>query len=269
MPDTNTDEGFSKTYGVELLFDSKPKIDINAAVAELKKKIGGIDHKNSGDQNMFFLLDHQVEYENGKIPSQLMLIYAEPEKDKDPLNEEVQQSWQTPNAAEIVGQSKFKVLLTDIMSSGLEPKDRQAILSSAVRAFTKHSNCIGIANKITQQIIDAGVLNNSDDPLLGFINIRFFNAGEQGLIMDSLGLAALGLYDVQCHFFDLDPNKVSSQLYNIAYYVFDEEPQFENGHTVAGVDNESWKVLYASSLVAPTRDILDIDPGSKFAAGNR
>lgn len=268
MPDT--DDGFARTYGVELLFSGTPDIDVTAAVAELKKVIGDIEHRESGGQNTFFLLDHQVTYsEEQRVPGQLILLYADPEKDEDLLEKEVQQSWQTPNASEIVSSTKYKVLLTDIMSSGLNPKERQHILSSAIRAFVKHSNCIGIANKRTQQIIDAEEIRASSDPLLGFVNIRFFNAGDQGLLMDSLGLAALGLYDVQCHFFGLDPNEVSYQLYNIAYYIFNEDPEFENGHTVAGINGESWQVQYEGSLVAPDRDVLDLNPGSKYAAGNR
>jgi hypothetical protein len=270
VPDTNSEDGFARTYGVELLFSSEPEIDVKAAVVELEKVIGDIDHKESGDQNTFFLLDHQVTYSDEKrVPGQLMLLYADPKKDKDLLEVEVQQSWQTPNASEIVSCTKYKVLLTDIMSSGLNPKERQHILSSAIKVFVKHSNCIGVANKRTQQIIDAAEIKTSSDPLLGFVNIRFFNAGDQGLLMDSLGLAALGLYDVQCHFVELDPNEVSSQLYNIAYYIFNDEPEFENGHTVAGVNGESWQVQYESSLVAPSRAVLDLNPGSKYAAGNR
>lgn len=270
MSDTNSDDGFARTYGVELLFDSRPSIDVKAAVTELEESIGAIEQKESGDQNMFFLLDHQVTYEDGKqVPSQLMLVHADPKKDKDSLDEEIQQSWQTPNASEIVSRTKYKVLLTDIMASGLEPNERHFIFSNALRILTKHSNCIGVANKLTQQIIDADEIKNNSDPLLGFINIRFFNAGEEGLLMDSLGLAALGLYDIQCHFVELDPNEVSSQLYNIAYYIFNEDPDFENGHTVAGINGESWKVQYENSLAAPHRDVLDLNPGAEYAAGNR
>lgn len=270
MSDTNSDDGFARTYGVELLFECNPSIDVKAAITELEESIGTIDQKESGEQNMFFLIDHQVTYEDGKqVPSQLMLVHADPNKDKDSLDEEIQQSWQTPNASEIVNRTKYKVLLTDIMVSGLEPKERHFILSNALRIFTKHSNCIGVANKRTQQIIDVDEINNNADPLLGFINIRFFNAGEQGLLMDSLGLAALGLYDIQCHFVELDPNEVSSQLYNIVYYIFNEAPDFENGQTVAGVNGDNWRVQFENSLVAPHRDVLDLNPGPEYAAGNR
>ena len=270
MSDANDDNGFARTYGVELLFDSVPTVDVAAALSELQTSLGKIDHKESGDQHIYFLTDHQVAYTGGKnVPSQLVLIQADPSKDKESLTDLVQQSWQTQNASEIAENSKYKVLLTDMMASGLEAKERHHILSTAIKVFTKHSNCLGVANKRSQQIIDAEMIKSSDDPLLGFINIRFFNAGDQGLVMDSLGLSALGLYDIQCHFVDLDPNQVSAHLYNIAYYIFQEEPEFQSGHTVAGINNDHWKVQFESALVAPTRDVLDLNPGAEYAAGNR
>ncbi len=271
MSNTNNENGFSRTYGVKLLFDSNPEIDVKSAIKELEKIIGTIDHHQKGENlNMLFLLDHKVAYDEGKkVPSQLTLLNSDSEKDSDTLEKEIQQSWQTPDALEIVNKTKYKVLLTDLMASGLETKERLFILSNALSIFVKHSNCIGIANKNTQQIIDAEKIKATDDLLLSFINIRFFNAGDQGFLMDSLGLASLGLYDIQCHFIELNPNEVSSLLYNTAYYILTEEPIFENGHTVAGLNEESWLVQFETSLAEPSRNVLDLNPGAKYSAGTR
>lgn len=263
-------DGFARTYGVEFLFEDKPVIEINEITRQLEGVLGRIYPKSSGNQHLFFLLDHQVEYQGGnKVPAQLAIMFADPKKDNNLLEKEIQQSWQTPNAAEIVGKSKFKVLLTDIMSSGLDSRERLFVISNAAKVFARCSNTIGIVNKRTQQVLDADEFRKSDDDLFGFINIRFFNAGDQGLLMDSLGLAALGIYDVQCHFIDLDPNAVSNLLFGMAYFIFNEEPSIENGHTIEGLDAEKWFVRFEQSLVEPFRDVLDINPGPTHAAGNR
>lgn len=269
MSDTSSDESFARTYGFELLFEANPRIEISSAINELQQIIGEIDYKEGANQNLLFLVDHKVTYVGSEeVPAQLVLLHADPQKDEDKLTEEIQQSWQTPNAHEIVSSSKYKVLLTDLMASGLDLKERQFILSASLKIFVKHSNCIGVASKWSQQILDRENILSSNDQLFGFLNIRFFNAGDQGLIMDSLGLSALGLYDIQCHFVDLDPNEVSSQLYNIAYYIFNDEPEFENGHTVEGVNGEIWKIQYEKSLVSPNRTVLDLNPGPKFSIRN-
>ena len=155
---SDSDQGFAKTYGVELLFESDPAIDIDSALVELQKALGEIVHENAGEQHMFFLSDHKVGYKDGnQVPSQLVLLHAEPSKDSDPLQEEIQQSWNTPNASEIVNNTTRKVLLTDLMGAGLDTKERHQILSNAIKIFVKYSNCHGIANKRTQQIISAPV----------------------------------------------------------------------------------------------------------------
>lgn len=270
MSENEGDDGFARTYGFEFLFDSEPDINIDKSVTELQEKIGQIDRNGSDEQVSLFLLDHQVLYKDDKqAPSQLVLMQADMSKDDDTLEEEIQQSWQTPNAAELVERTKHKFFITDLMASGLAIKERHFILSTALRIFTNNSNCIGVVCKRTQQIVDSEAIGKSEDPLLGFINIRFYNAGKQGLLMDSIGLAALGIYDVQCHYVDLDPNDVSQLLYNVAYYVFNDEPEFVDGHTIEGINGQKWNVQFEKALVPPNREVLDINPGPEFAAGNR
>ncbi|QQO08782.1 DUF4261 domain-containing protein [Breznakiella homolactica] len=87
--------------------------------------------------------------------------------------------------------------------------------------------------------------------------------------MDTLGLYAFGLPDVQYHFRGLDPNAVVSHAYNVAYYQFEYDAPIESGHTVDGIDPAvQWTCRYESALIQPAREVLDIAPG-EYAAGNR
>ena len=49
---------------------------------------------------------------------------------------------------------------------------------------------------------------------VGFLNVRVFKVGDNPgeMLMDTLGLAAIGLPDLQCHFRDLDLNEVADLL---------------------------------------------------------
>lgn len=269
MEHNNTSTGFAKTYALELLFEEKPQIDVASALADLNKTIGAIEHTQKADNHLFFLLDQRVGEGDKTVPCQLLLVHADPNKARDNFDQELQQSWQTPNAEAISRLANHKVLLSDLMAASLSPKKRHLVLSAALHAFVSNSNCIGVVNKRSQQILDAQAIKTMEDPLFPFVNIRFFNGGDQGLIMDSLGLAALGLYDVQCHFVDLDPNQISSLLYNTAYYIFDKNPTFENGHTISGPDDENWTVRYENALIPPGREVLDINPGAANTVGER
>jgi hypothetical protein len=90
------------------------------------------------------------------------------------------------------------------------------------------------------------------------------------MIMDTLGLAALGLPDLQCHFRTLVPGEVAAVLHNTAYYLFEHGDVIDDGHTVAGIEPESrWTCQHEKSLLKPSRIVLDLNPGPPFAAGGR
>ena len=90
------------------------------------------------------------------------------------------------------------------------------------------------------------------------------------MLMDTLGLSALGLPDVQCHFRDLDPSQVAQVLYNTAVYIYDNGAVIDSGHTVAGIQpEEKWHCQFEESLLKPHREVLDVNPGPEHAAGQR
>ncbi len=88
--------------------------------------------------------------------------------------------------------------------------------------------------------------------------------------MDTRGLEEIGLHDLQCHFRGLNPNEISRVLYNTGVYIFENGAVIESGQTVMGIEPDSrWKCQFEDSLLEPTRELLDINPGSPFAAGGR
>jgi hypothetical protein len=110
------------------------------------------------------------------------------------------------------------------------------------------------------------------NPLHGFLNVRFFRISNSDgdVLMDTLGLSALGLTDFQIHYRGLEPESVARLLYNLGAYTFEKGDVIEDGHTVDGVDKKSrWTCRHEDSLIDPQRVVLDIDPGQPFAAGSR
>ena len=66
-----------------------------------------------------------------------------------------------------------------------------------------------------------------EEHLYAAMNVRMYQAGgteqQRELLMDTVGLSALGVPDVQCHFTGLDPDTVAQTLLGAAYYIFDQE----------------------------------------------
>jgi hypothetical protein len=114
----------------------------------------------------------------------------------------------------------------------------------------------------------------AEDPVYPAVNVRLFQVQgrqEGEVLMDTIGLAALGLPDLQCHFVGLDPQQVANTLYGAAYYVYENGDVIEDGETIQGAGEGvvRWRCRHEDALMDPARVVLDIDPGPPFAAGER
>ena len=89
-------------------------------------------------------------------------------------------------------------------------------------------------------------------------------------MLDTLGLHVFGLPDLQCHFRDRSPGEIAGMLYATALYVFDSGDVIGDGNTISGPDGEGRYVCRReTSLLEPTRLVLDVDLGDPYAAGQR
>ncbi|HEY5525726.1 MAG TPA: DUF4261 domain-containing protein, partial [Clostridium sp.] len=106
----------------------------------------------------------------------------------------------------------------------------------------------------------------------GILNVRLFNikGKKNEYIMDTLGLSAVGLCDLQCHFKNLNPDEVSNILYAYGYYIFDNPDALDDMETIEGISkNDKWKCQHEVALIAPERVVLDINPGKEFSSESR
>jgi uncharacterized protein DUF4261 len=282
MPPSPPD-GFAHAYSIELLCESSPSITKPDLLRSLQQRCPGaspLDGTPESGLLAFIHPDHLVQYENGALPAQTLIALSDKPFDPALLQPAVQQSWSFPEAASVLQRCTAAVLVTDIMASGLEYRERLSLFQQVVRAVLDVVPCLAIHWTPTQQILDpAEYLRSLADPaypdfFAGGVNVRFFrisSPGQEGdMLMDTLGLAALGLPDLQCHFRLLDPNDVSNLLYNTAFYLYENGDVVEDGHTIAGIPStEKWRCQHEESLVPPERVVLDLNPGYPFAAGTR
>ena len=267
------------TYMVELLYESTPVIDGNALLDELHKRCGKVDRLAAEDHFYLYAFpDLQIHYKDGEMPAQIFLGF--PEKNKGPLNlgDALQQSWGWTEAKESVNRCDACLLLTDMMSGGLEYKTRLNLFHNALESVLAVVPCLAIDWIPSQQVINPVTYlesRKSTDfhPLQFALNVRLFritNSKDEDTLMDTMGLGVFGLPDLQCHFHKLDPNEVARVLYNSAYYIFDKGDIVDDGETIQGVrPNDKWKCQHEKALVGPEREVLDLNPGKPYAAGKR
>lgn len=266
---------------VQLLYESPPTLDFARLTAKVEEYCGRTDPRSrpTADAKLahYFMLDAEVQYKEGRLPTQLCLCRGDSPPDVARLEKALQQTWDWDEARNVVASAKHMLLANDFVAAGLEPKLRNKQFRGFIRAIQEVAPCNALHWINTQLIVHPGrfVFQQAEigaGPLYGSINVRFFNIqGTNGdMLMDTLGLGVLGLPELQCHFRDLQPTDVGRVLYNVAYYVFQRGDVIKNGETVPGVlDNDNWRCQHEMALVGPERVVLDVDPGGQYAAGKR
>lgn len=280
---------FHKLIWIQLLFREKPQ---RPAPEEFARKLGEklgcqIDTVTDKEDGLysFAAMGLPVEYkDNAKVPAQVLIA---PANTFDPGSVDDffrSQLWDVEDGTELLDSCKYMVMCSDFMASGLRYLERARLLTAWLEtALELYPACDAVWTPSAGKLLTREqVMNNplkGDARFLWFgVNVRLFNIsdGVEGeKVMDTLGLYALGLPDVQIHFHDLDPNPISNYLYNVGQYLYDNDVPIKPGETVDGVNaqgridqNIQWECRYENALIQPQRVVMDICPGS-FAAGRR
>jgi len=232
---------------------------------------------------LFYLPEYTVDFTDAKnVPYQLMMLdFSEAEKPHgDALGRT--QFWYTPNGATLLDSCRWQMFIGDFFSSSHLAKVRAQILSDWLEiALELFPDCKGVWFEGSQNVMTAESLRSNpykgvERIFHGAVNVRFFRVGDtDDMVVDTLGLYAFGIPDIQFHFHGLDPNHVVNLATNIGMYQLNGDCPIKNGETIDGLNEDGscnqdirWKCQYEMSLVEPKREVLDVNTG-EFAAGNR
>jgi hypothetical protein len=274
----NVPDGFAEIYSVELYMKEEPIILENKLLENIKKYCGNVEVISNKDNNITFaFMDYILEFKNASAPVSIIVskIYDKPNINK--LEKSLEQSSNSIKKGEIQ-KCSYRIVVTDIMAIGVDYRKRMEIFQKTLYAIVELIPCEGIHFHITEQVISRGdylennPLDTNYDPLFGILNVRTFNIKDKKdeYLMDTLGLSAIGLCDLQCHFEDLNPNKIIDILYSYGYYIFDNSDAADNLKEIESVnEGEKWKCEYEISIAEPKRVVIDINPGKKFSGVGR
>lgn len=270
---------FSHVYFYKLLFEDKPVLpNIELVKQKIRKFYDNIDVV-SEDKGIYSIAinDLKVKYEDDKeIPAQILMPSAL-EFDYTSISDYYySQMWDIKEPKELIKNCNYEIMLSDFLAAGLDYKDRTSLLNnwlySALKLF---DNCIAVYNEQSGKLLLPEQILNNNYPkdfrfLFSGLNIRLFNIeNSNDVIVDTLGMYAIGLPDIQYHFHDLNVNDVISHALNIAAYIFDKGDIIKSGDTIQSIfENVQWKCQYENSLLKPHREILDINT-LEYASGSR
>jgi hypothetical protein len=108
--------GFAQTYGVELLYETFPKISRTEIARCVKERCPGTDLVGDDEKDESLLFIHRDH-----LPAHTVAFLTDqPFKITEALTESLQQSWSFSGAADLVGRCRSTILVTDLMSSPLD-----------------------------------------------------------------------------------------------------------------------------------------------------
>jgi Domain of unknown function (DUF4261) len=263
-------ENVPQMLHVRFLFEQEISLDQERIAAELRNEFARFDEAENQDKTLlYFFPDYSVQYQDGRVPAQGAVLLAEqPQFDPESVATALTQSWHWAEAGAVVQQCRYEFLVTDMMSRGLEHQRRVEYFQKFVVALIKATRPQAVHFGSSDKLVDpfAYVLAVGDeepDVLNGLLNVRFFNIanGAAGqMLVDTLGLHALGLPDFQLIFQELDPNQVVGSVWSYATYIYENGAVIEPGNTIQGLTPEDkWTCYYADAAVEPRRIVVDVD----------
>ncbi len=258
--------------------------DKDFMVSVLNKHLGDVDCFSCDDTSAGFMAKrYNVHYEeeNKNMPPMLMLTKA-CEIEKPVMNEmDISQTWNCPEAEEILASCKYQVFANDMMAAGLHYLERAEMLTDYVDALLEiYPTCKAVVFETSKKMYTRDELVNcnvaKEDKFIYYaVNVRFFNIqGTDDMIVDTVGMGTLFMPDLQYHFHGMDPNWVVNHAYNVLSYMFARENPIKSGDHIDGVKDGrmcrdvQWNVRYEGALIQPLREVIDFNM-NEFASGTR
>jgi hypothetical protein len=264
-------------YTVHLLSTNTPQVDDQEILRKLRMRCGRVDLVTERPLSFGFP-DYPVRYVDGTVVALVTLIADGKLPEASEIDAALQQSWDWPEARAAAAVGQHTLIVTQLFAAGLIHDRRLELFHKALLSVIETGQYVAIYWKPSQRFVGPAdyVRRKTEMPpdvIYPAVNVRMFritNRAPGELVMDSVGLSALGLPDVQCHFVGLPPRDVAKVLYNTAYYLYERGDAVQDGQTVTGVsDEQRWRCRHEKPLVGPDRVVLDLNPGPTFAAGRR
>ncbi|MDB5297258.1 MAG: hypothetical protein JWO31_3241 [Phycisphaerales bacterium] len=283
-------------YAVELLYPSAPSLDADRLAPRVRAFCPRVGATDVGGRPpvLFSHPDHLVtidlisRHQDGSaagaaphddrapddaqpaVPARTVVLPADRVTDVAALHQSLSQTRDWDAAADALARSTARVVVTDLMARDLPPRERLALFESVLLGVIEAARPAAIHWRPAGKLVDpAAFLRASGSSELdalpqAAINVRLFRVArtDRDLVMDTLGLAALGLPDLQVAFRGLDPARVAGHLYAIALYTLRHAGALAAGDVIEGpTEGSEWTAHDARAAVGPPRHVVGFDPG--------
>jgi hypothetical protein len=201
----------------------------------------------------------------GDIPALTNIVRWFKPLDASDFEDALAQTWDWPEAEAIVAPCRYKLLVSDLNGAALPYKERFQLISTVVFAMTELTNPSAIHWEPAGCLVEPRTLRAH---LAWACNVRAHDIlnrkGDKS--MDTIGLAALGLRDVQCLYRGLDPSEIARWRYLLGRQIFANGDFIADGESIAGPDPaQKMGVSLRSGADSPRKSVVDVMPSARHA----
>lgn len=274
--------GFAATpYSVELLYPQSPPLDADTLASRVRNYCPLAEAADSGGKPPILIShkDHLVPIDVSvdgapSVPARTVVMPTEAVSNVGVLHESLAQTRDWDDAVEALAQSTKRVVVSDLLAKDLPARERLALFEAVVLGIIEAARPTAIHWKPAGKLVDPAALlkasgSSSIDALpQAAINVRLFRIARSNddLLMDTLGLASLGLPDMQVLFHGMEPSRVAAHLYAVALYTLRNGELVDEGESIEGpTRGTEWTARRGQALVEPPRPVFDFDPGPDYA----
>lgn len=267
------ESGFCHTYVVKLLFTKRPKINIENVMYLLHKRpeSSGIEYSYENESHVF---SHKsvCEDDNSRSYAQTCVLPMTWVLSTSKYEDALLQNRDWKNAQSVVEKCRYSITIQDSHASKLAPSLRLEIFNRVLKALVESTKCDAIYFQPSDKLVSPKAYLSSaknNELLYSIVNVRIRQEGSQpgscNIAYDTLGLAALGLPDIQ--FNDTNSNYDDSVflLYQIADRILKSGDQYEDGQ-ICALQGKNWICRHKLAHMAPQRYVLDLSKNDAYSA---
>lgn len=261
-------------YAVDLLYDELPLFTRDEVLAKLRDRCGAasaMDPGAGGGLNFFFP-DLRVPFRDSTVPVQVAMKVESGPVPSEQVQAALKQTWDWAEAKDVLGRHRSHVVVSDLLAGALPYKSRLGFFQNVLAGVLELLVPLAIVWRPSQKIVNPSALlkalepGEGRDPLKGAVNVRrTLVPAAGGVVMDTLGLGALGLPDFEIALGERMPALFDAMLRSIARYEYDLGDVIADGRTFKG-GGESFRCERGSASAGPKREVFVLK--SFKASGN-
>lgn len=270
-------------YIVELLLADRVAIDADRLRRALADTSGEIDARRLAGGAISLSYRDRRRLRAGERTMVHLVSYSDAAGDVDGREAALLQTWDwgdpsvlagTAHAGARAALARSRAVLSVVDTPGFAYAERLTLFQRLVRALIVQLPVLAIHWAPSARIVDPAkyVAPDPVDPICqGPVNVRLFkplDAAPGTMLMDTLGLNAFGLRDLEVLFHEPAPDVVAGFLYEAARQIFERGAFIEDGDTIDGIGTR-WRCHHGVAAVAPARDVIEFRPREEPPAVGR